>query len=212
MKLRRTFRIGILSSVLFLTAIAHARPFNAFGPVTYQRSSGTPQTVTSSFSVLNPNTQYTLHVDNNGLSSAIISVDGIQIFGPSDFNPNLSSLDSAITLKTQNVVSVELRGTPGSSLTITVIGVDNDPPVIVPEISPSPNAAGWNNTNVTVSFTCSDATSDVASCPDPVTVSAEGAGQNVTGTATDKAGNTGSECCVEYRQDSTGCGYSCSAE
>jgi len=193
MKLRRTFPVGILASVFFFAAIAaHARTFNAFGPVTYERSSGKPQTVTNSFSVLNPNTQYALHIDSNGVSSAVISVDGTQVFGPSDFNANVSSLDSAVTLSTQNVVSVELRGTPGNSLTITVIGVDNDPPVIVPTISPSPNPAGWNNTNVTVSFTCSDATSGAASCPSPVTISMEGAGQNVSGTAIDNAGNTAS--------------------
>jgi hypothetical protein len=43
---------------------------------------------------------------------------------------------------------------------------------------------------VTVKFTCADATSGVAECPADVTVTTEGAGQVVTGTAKDKAGNT----------------------
>ena len=45
---------------------------------------------------------------------------------------------------------------------------------------------------MTVTFTCGDALSGIAFCPDPVTVTAEGAGQVVTGIAIDKAGNTAS--------------------
>jgi hypothetical protein len=43
---------------------------------------------------------------------------------------------------------------------------------------------------VTVTFTCSDKTSGVASCPAPVTISTEIANKLVSGTATDLAGNT----------------------
>jgi hypothetical protein len=42
---------------------------------------------------------------------------------------------------------------------------------------------------VTVTFSCSDALSGIASCPAPVTVAAEGAAQSVTGAARDHAGN-----------------------
>ena len=45
---------------------------------------------------------------------------------------------------------------------------------------------------MTVTFTCSDKTSGVASCPSPVTASTEGTNQVVSGTATDLAGNTAS--------------------
>jgi len=51
---------------------------------------------------------------------------------------------------------------------------------------------GWNNSNVTVTFTCSDASSGIASCSGPVTVANEGANQSVTGHAVDNAGNTNS--------------------
>lgn len=70
--------------------------------------------------------------------------------------------------------------------------VDIIPPVIEGSASPSPNAAGWNNTDVHVSFVCSDADSGIASCTAPVTLSAEGAGQSVSGTAVDNAGNSAS--------------------
>ena len=67
---------------------------------------------------------------------------------------------------------------------------------VAPSISvaqtPQPNVNGWNNTDVTVSFTCSDAVSGVRSCPSPVTVSTEGASQPVSGTAFDNADNSAS--------------------
>lgn len=70
--------------------------------------------------------------------------------------------------------------------------MDMVPPTIMGEADPAGNAAGWNNTNVTVSFTCTDADSGVASCSAPTTLSMEGANQSVTGTATDVAGNSAS--------------------
>ena len=43
---------------------------------------------------------------------------------------------------------------------------------------------------MTVTFTCADAVSGVASCPAPVTLSSDGANQSVSRTATDRAGNS----------------------
>jgi hypothetical protein len=67
--------------------------------------------------------------------------------------------------------------------------IDTTGPVITSTYLPPPNSAGWNNTPVTVSFTCTDAASTVASCPDPVTFNSEGINQTVSVTATDVAGN-----------------------
>ncbi len=68
--------------------------------------------------------------------------------------------------------------------------VDTLPPTIQATPVPPPNAAGWNDTPVTVTYTCGDPGSGVATCPAPVTVSAEGAGQVVSASATDAAGNS----------------------
>jgi len=63
-------------------------------------------------------------------------------------------------------------------------------PTITTTIAPAPNAAGWHSSDVTISFTCTNVDSGIADCPAPVTVTAEGAAQVVSGTATDIAGNS----------------------
>ncbi len=70
------------------------------------------------------------------------------------------------------------------------INIDKTPPAITATATPAANATGWNNTGVTVSFTCGDAPSCIATCPAPITVAAEGLGQVISGTAVDKAGNS----------------------
>ena len=174
--------------------------FVAFGPEDYIRSTKKPVFATDSFSVLNPHTSYTLHVYNGGqnnqstdrVSSAVIKLNGAEVVSPSEFSQQVSHIEKPITLLKDNELAVEMRSGPGNRLTIVMTGVDNDPPTIVATLAPPPNAAGWNNTDVTVSFQCSDTTSGVASCSDPVLVATEGAGQVVTGRATDLAGNTAS--------------------
>jgi parallel beta-helix repeat protein len=72
------------------------------------------------------------------------------------------------------------------------IRIDTAPPTIEANLQPPANANGWNNSAVSVSFTCSDTPSGIALCPDPVQESAEGQDQQVTGTAFDVAGNQAS--------------------
>lgn len=66
--------------------------------------------------------------------------------------------------------------------------LDKTAPDISFSLSQAPTTYGWNNTNVTVTFNCSDGTSGVASCTEPVVVSGNGI-HLVTGAARDKAGN-----------------------
>ena len=69
---------------------------------------------------------------------------------------------------------------------------DAVPPTITASVSPAPNAAGWNNSDPTVTFTCADSDSGIAFCSEPIVISSETAGQIVVGTAIDQAGNTAS--------------------
>src|SRR6266702_4764282 len=75
--------------------------------------------------------------------------------------------------------------------TVTV-KLDKTAPTITGSRSPAANANGWNNADVTASFTCSDALSGVKTCSAPTTLSSNGANQSVTGTAADSADNSAS--------------------
>ena len=184
--------------VLLLALPAHAGTFSAFGPKTYVRQTGVPVTVTDTFTVRNPNTQYTLHLVNGGLqddttdlvSSATVTVNGVLIVAPNDLNQNTTTLDRPVQLQASNSISIQLHGKPGGQVSIQFLGIDTDPPTITASASPAANAASWNNTNVTVNFVCDDLTSGVQSCPVPATVTTEGVGQVISGTAVDLAGNT----------------------
>src|SRR5262245_56749871 len=67
-------------TLLAFLAVATIKVFGAdvivFGPQTYQRTSGKPVATTSTFTVQDPSLAYTLHVSNNGVTNATISVNG----------------------------------------------------------------------------------------------------------------------------------------
>src|SRR5262249_48883035 len=160
----------------FFPSTSRAATFVAFGPQQYVRATGQPVSVKNTFTVLDRNTTYSIRIDSTGVSSAIVTLNGTVIFNESDFNANVSLLTKPVTLVGTNQLSVELRGKPGESFTLQVIGVDNVLPTITANLTPTPNAAGWNKSNVIVAFSCSDATSGIASCSDPVSLSEETAG------------------------------------
>jgi len=86
-------------------------------------------------------------------------------------------------------------GNAADPVTFGPINIDKTAPTIAGSRTPAGNANGWNNSDVTVTFTCADepAGSGVAQCgPTPQVLSAEGAAQSATGTAKDNAGNIAS--------------------
>ena len=84
----------------------------------------------------------------------------------------------------------DLAGNVASN-TQSGINIDKTAPTAIATVVPSPNANGWNNTDVTVTFTGTDAGSGIASCSAAVAISTEGAGQaSSAGTCTDFAGNS----------------------
>ena len=82
------------------------------------------------------------------------------------------------------------RGATASATVTVDVMPDTVDPRITATVTPEPNAAGWNSSDVTVVFDCADDESGIESCSDPVTVTSEGADQDVTGMAVDRAGNT----------------------
>ncbi|HVK20953.1 MAG TPA: PxKF domain-containing protein, partial [Actinokineospora sp.] len=74
---------------------------------------------------------------------------------------------------------------------------DNIAPAVTHTVSPAPNADDWNNSDTTVHFTAKDDDAgsglDAGSVSPDVVVSADTAGQVVTGSARDTAGNIGTD-------------------
>ena len=186
--------IAAIGGCLLLVPSSHAQDqpgtFTAYGPVSVVRGTDTPTLVNTTFTVLDPSTTFKIQIDSSGVASAIVKLNGTVIFSQSDFNANVHFLTKPLTLLATNQLTVDMRGSPGESLSVRILGIDNVAPTINAVITPSPNAAGWNKSDATVTFTCSDATSGIASCPEPITVSTETDGQALTGLAVDNAGNT----------------------
>ncbi|HZT82478.1 MAG TPA: Ig-like domain-containing protein, partial [Gemmataceae bacterium] len=94
-----------------------------------------------------------------------------------------------------------------ASATVSGINIDETAPTISASATTAdaqPYVSGtWTNQDVTVHFTTSDALSGIASSPADVTLSGEGAGQSVSGTAYDKAGNSASATFSDIRIDKT---------
>ena len=83
----------------------------------------------------------------------------------------------------------DLAGNTASAIDSAAFMIDQTAPAASATPTPAANANGWNKTDVTVTFTGSDALSDIDFCAAPVVLSSEGAGQSANGTCTDKAGN-----------------------
>ena len=98
-----------------------------------------------------------------------------------------------------------------TSAAVGGISIDTTPPVIAGSSTPLPNGSNWYNTAVTVSFTCADSLSGVQSCSPPATLSSEGMGLSVTGSATDRAGNSAAAVVGGINIDLTPPVVSCSA-
>jgi hypothetical protein len=88
--------------------------------------------------------------------------------------------------------SVDKAGnTEGPAKSATIL-IDTAKPDVTGAANPAPNSAGWNNSNVTVHFSATDALSGVRSVSPDVVLSGEAANQSAQGSATDNAGNSAS--------------------
>lgn len=87
------------------------------------------------------------------------------------------------------------------SVTYTIVDT-TDPTITFVSRTPAANAQGWNNTDVTVAWSCSDNVG-VQAATVSTTVSTEGADQSATGTCTDVAGNTASDTVAGISIDKT---------
>lgn len=105
-------------------------------------------------------------------AAALISTEGLTNF-------SFFAADIAANVETPHTLTIHL---------------DKTPPSITGSRAPQANANGWNNTDVTASFACSDALSGLAagSPPSSTLLSIEGTNQQVSGTCRDLADNSAS--------------------
>lgn len=124
-----------------------------FGPEVYTRGTGKPQKIIKSFSVNKGHVPFALSIKNGDgkkqrVSSAVIEINGIQVLGPEEFDKQIDEIRVHIKLKEQNEIAVEVRGEPGTYITVTILGSS------IPEIltSADPDYVNLNQpTTVTVS-------------------------------------------------------------
>jgi hypothetical protein len=171
-------------------------------------------TITASFGIFTASTNVT--VSGPMLVSAVISPQGL--FLPPNNSQQLtligsysdgtsqdvtssaswaSSASNVANVSSTGLITASSTGTATISATVGGLGFLSNltvtsagPPSIAATVSPAPNAAGWNNSPVTVAFTCIPGSAVIGSCPPPQLVSSEGINQVVTGTVADASGQT----------------------
>lgn len=156
-----------------------------FGPQQYLRTTGAPNEYTSTITVpTSVGEPFLLHIVNgesngsNRISSASVTVNNVQVAGPSDFGQNVAIVDRTITLNPgTNQLKVTVASTPGAYLTISVYGTKTlpTPTTLTPNplnltggssgtltatIAPAPTTAG--------SLTVTSSTPGVATVPSSV--------------------------------------------
>jgi hypothetical protein len=116
-----------------------------FGPEKYIRETGKLQKITKTFSVQNPEGEFTLNVQNGEgkrgrVSSAVIKLNGVHVVGPNEFNKQVDLITKPISLKQQNEISVEVRSEPGTWIIVTILGGGVPPVSPISGITINPDA------------------------------------------------------------------------
>jgi hypothetical protein len=134
---------------------------------------------------------FTVNDPYSGVDATYYTIDGgdPQTYGQ-PFTADLSTGSHTVTYW-----SVDLAANIEATHSL-MINVDTVPPTITGAATPAANGFGWNNTDVNVTFTCTDVGSGlqtgVAGCAGDTTLANDGANQKVPGDAVDVAGNTNS--------------------
>jgi hypothetical protein len=148
-----------------------------------------------------------------GVKQVTYSATGAQQIGTT----NVAGSAASLTLVNEGTTTVTFfatdnAGNQEAAKAITV-KIDKTSPTIIGNRAPAPNANGWNNTDVTVSFTCSDSLSGLApgSPPAATVVSTAGPSLSVTGTCSDLAGNSATQIVQGINIDKTPPNITCGA-
>lgn len=140
--------------------------------------------------------------NNTSVSVSLVATDNAGGSGVKEIHYTIGSNaevvvpggSTVVNLSSQGVFPISYHAVDNAGNVETAhaltVQIDLTPPTIASSQAPPANGAGWNNSNVTVSFSCADDFSGVAGCTSPILVSTEGASQSVTGSASDMAGNS----------------------
>ncbi len=158
--------LGALTVSFMAFSLAVSGQATVFGPKTYTRTSGTPNTFQESFSVSNINSSFTLIVQNgdssggriiDAISSGRIILNGVEVVRPNDFNQQVELIQRTVTLRENNTLTVELFSAPGSFITISIV---RDPIPVLSITSPL-NGAVFRAQPITVEGTIDIASAQV---------------------------------------------------
>ena len=120
----------LVTVVMSLAAVFIAIPCRAqepvFGPKTYTRTTAQVSSFTDMFATQASEGSLRISTgDEEGLhrvSSARITLNGVEIFSTSDFNQLIGRLEANVTFKNENTLTVNLYGAPGSYLVLEMSG------------------------------------------------------------------------------------------
>ncbi len=145
MKSQRAVRwlhgIAVLWALVSLASPSPAAEQVLFGPSQYTRTAGPPnqflETIPLPPTLTAP---FRLHIENGNadgthrISSATITLNGIQVVGPSDFSQQVAAFDRTVSLQASNTLQIRLMSKPGSFLTLTLYGTI--PPPTMTKLEP----------------------------------------------------------------------------
>ncbi len=123
----------LLITIGFFINNSFAEDGSVFGPKKYLRSPGSPNYYSDTFLaqpgeglLIIKNGSYKKkskrNRKRNHATNAVITVNGVRIFGPRDFKKKAKFLQKKINLLEENTISVKLGGRPGSYLVLEVKG------------------------------------------------------------------------------------------
>jgi len=125
--------------------------------------------------------------DTAGWNNSVVTVR----FECSDQGSGIASCPDQVVVNTDGsgqIISGTATDLAGNSASTSItINLDQTTPTITAILTPPANANGWNNQDVTVSYSCDDLGSGISNCSTPNVVVIEGAGQIINGSATDLA-------------------------
>ena len=182
----------------------------------YTDGGGATETASATYTIQDPSAPVitktvTGQQGNNGWYTGDVNVDWTvsDPQSPNSLTTNGCADFSVTSDQGEQTYTCSATSSGGGPVTDSVtIKRDATDPTINHTLSPAANGAGWNNTDVLVDYSCSDATSEVASCGPDETL-AEGANQSSTGNATDNAGNTASDTVSNIDIDKTNPNVNC---